>query len=279
MVRFDAYDGVLRALQRLFIGRVHFIDGFPWEEYFKAEPRAMIVANHGPILGPLVWVTALFPRIVDLGYGHLTYSAIAHPIIRNIPIFARIVGFEKRQGDRLRTADYIEMFEDGRLNILSVAPEGEYSLYGNGVDIQPFRSPRSLEIALRADCRIILMVGKGFERWQRGVSIEEGWKKRLVKRLAVKVPFLDKLDEATLARAAQISVSGIFGRIPDFYVASEVYEPELTAAMLAQDRASRDEQLWAEAKRMRLQMVRMLEGLRAASGEGDLDWGEDHATI
>ena len=54
-----------------------------------------------------------------------------------------------------------------------------------------------------------------------------------------------------------------FGRIPNFYVASELYEPELTAAELAPDRASRDEQLWAEAERMRLQMVRMLEGLRA----------------
>lgn len=122
MVRFDDYDSLMRACQRLFIGKVHFMDGFPWKQYFKTEQRALIVANHGPFLGPLVWVSALFPRIVDLGHGHLTYSAIAHPIIRNIPIFARIVGFEKRCGKRLRTADYIELFKEGRLNILSVAP-------------------------------------------------------------------------------------------------------------------------------------------------------------
>lgn len=263
MVRFDAYDRFLRACQRLFIRKVHFIDGFPWKEYFETEQRALIVANHGPIIGPFVWVIALFPRIVDLGYGHFTYSAIAHPIIRNIPIFARIVGFERKEGKRLRTADYISLFEEGRLNILSVAPEGEYSLYGNGVDIQPFRSPRSLEIALEADCRIILVVGKGFERWQRSVAIDTSWRKRLVKRLALKIPFLEGLDENALETAAQLSVSGIFGRIPDFYVASEVYEPELTGAMLARDRAARDEQLWVEADRMRLQMERMLAGLRA----------------
>ena len=113
MVRFDEYDGFLRACQRLFIGKVHFQDGFPWRTYFASEKRALIVANHGPILGPLVWVCALFPRIVDLGYGHFTYSAIAHPIIRNIPIFARIVGYEKRGEKRLRASDYIELFEEG----------------------------------------------------------------------------------------------------------------------------------------------------------------------
>lgn len=94
---------------------------------------------------------------------------------------------EKKSDKRLRVADYVELFRSGRLNILSVAPEGDYSLYGNGVDIQPFRSPRSLEIALMADCRIILVIGRGFERWQRNVSIESAWRKRLVRRLAHKM--------------------------------------------------------------------------------------------
>lgn len=265
MVRFDEYDTILRACQRIFIANVHFEDGFVWKDNFESEKRALIVANHGPILGPFVWVMALFPRIVDLGYGHLTYSAIAHPIISNIPIFARMVGYERRRGRRLGAADYIELFKSGRLNVLSVAPEGEYSLYGNGVDIQPFRSPRSLEIALRGDCRIILLVGKGFEHWQRNLSIEAGWRKRVFRRLASTIPFLDKLDEAALEAARQLSISGVLGRIPSFTVASEIYEPELTVEKLAEDRRIRDEQLWAEANRMRLEMVRMLEELGSDS--------------
>ncbi len=141
MVRIDEYEKVVRICQRLFIKRLHFRDGIDWPAYLKTEKKALFVVNHGPILAPLVWVAALLPRVIDLGYGHLTYSAIAHPVIRNIAIFARMVGYEKRNDKRLRTADYIDMFDSGRLNLLSVAPEGEYSLYGNGVDIQPFRSP------------------------------------------------------------------------------------------------------------------------------------------
>jgi len=207
---------------------------------------------------------ALLPRIIDMGYGHLIYSAIAHPIISNIPIFARMVGFEIKNGKRLRSADYIELFKSDQLNVLSVSPEGEHSLYGNGVDMQPFRSPRSIEIALRANCRIILVVGRGFEHWQKNFSIKDSWRKQLVRKVAMKIPFLDKLDERALEQADQLSISGIFGRIPEFHVASELYEPTLTVEDLAEDRATRDEQLWVEAERMRLQMVRMLEELKAA---------------
>ena len=264
MVRFDAYVTLARIWRRIFVQNVHFKDGFPWEEYFENEKKALIVANHGPFLGPLVWAMALFPRVVDLGFGHLTYSAIAHPIIRNVPVFARMVGYEKRGERRLGIADYVELFRSGRLNILSVAPEGEFSLYGNGVDIQPFRSPRSLEIALEADCRIILLIGQGFERWQRNVSIEAGWRKRLYRSLAYKIPFLDKLDEGAIESADQLSISGIFGRIPHFTVASEIYQPELTAEELSDDRETRDAQLWAEANLMRDQMIRMLDELRAS---------------
>lgn len=262
MVRFDEYDRLVRILQRVFIGEVHFKDGLPWEKYFRTESRALIIANHGPFIGPVVWVMALFPRIIDLGFGHLTYSAIAHPIIRNVPLFAKMVGFRDRQGKHLRTADYVDLFRSGRLNILSVAPEGEYSIYGDGVAIQPFRSPRSLEIALKADCRIILVVGRGFERWQRNISIEQPWRKRLFRRLALRVPFLEKFDQRALENASRLSLSGIFGRIPDFHVASEIYEPELTAEALAEDRQTRDQQLWREADRVRAAMVRMLAELK-----------------
>ncbi len=50
--------------------------------------------------------------------------------------------------------DYIELFKSGRLNILSVAPEGEYSLWGNGVDIQPFRWVDVVQVAFSQSGRM-----------------------------------------------------------------------------------------------------------------------------
>lgn len=264
MIRFDEYDTLARLLRRLLIRNVHFRDGFVWEDTFAREPRALFVASHGPLLGPIAWAAALFPRIVDLGFGHLQFSAIAHPVIRNVPIFARMVGFERRGNARLRAADYVELFESGQLNILSVAPEGEYCLYGNGVDIQPFRSPRSLEIALLAKCRVVLAVARGLEHWHRSLSIESRLRKRVVGQVMRRVPFVDRLHEEALEEANHLSISGVYGRIPDLYVATELYEPELRVTDLAQDRASRDEQLRVEGERMRRQMMRMVDSLRAA---------------
>lgn len=261
MVRLDQFDKYIRPLQRLFIRKVHFIDGVPWQDYLKTEDKGLIVLNHGPMIGPFVWIIAVLPRIVDMGYGHLMYSAIAHPIVRNVPFFARMVGFEKRGGKRLGVDDYVTLFNDNKLNLVSVTPEGEFSLYGNGVDMQPFRSPRGLEIALRAKTLIILMVGKGFESWQTNVPIDKPWQKRIVRWIASKIPFLDKLDEDALAQAKQLSISRVFGRISDFYVYSELYEPELKLEDLSEDLETRKKQLWKEAERMRQRMIAMLEEL------------------
>lgn len=259
MVRLDQFDKYVRPLQRLFIRRVHFIDGMPWQDLLTKENKGLIVLNHGPIIGPFVWIIAVLPRIVDMGYGHLKYSAIAHPIIRNVPFFAKMVGFEKRGGKRLGVDDYVRLFDNDELNLVSVTPEGEFSLYGNGVDMQPFRSPRGLEIALRARTRIILMVGKGFESWQTNVPIDKPWQKRMVRWFARRIPFLDRLDEEALGQATKLSISRIFGRIPDFYVSSEMYEPELKLEDLSEDRETSRKQLWEEAERMRQRMIAMLD--------------------
>lgn len=262
MVRIDKYDRLLKIFRRLLIGEVHFIDGLSWEENFQREEQAMVVLSHGPIFGPLAWVITILPRVTDLGFGHLIYTGIAHPIVSNIPIFERIVGFQKSGGKRLTVDDYVALFKSGRLNLLSVSPEGEFSLYGNGVDIQPFRSPRALEIALRVNCPIILIVGKGFEVWQRPLDIRARWRKALVKWLALKIPFLDRLDEGALDGADTLSLTGIFQRIPHFHVYSKRYEPKLTGQELSREKETRDRQLWAEADRMRLEMMAMMEELK-----------------
>ena len=68
---------------------------------------------------------------------------------------------------------------------------------------------------------------------------------------------------SALEQAQQISLSGVFGRIPRFTVATELYEPALTAAALSDDREARDEQLRVEAARVRAQMMAMLKRIRA----------------
>lgn len=263
MVRLDQYDTLARLLRPLLVRRVHFRDGLDWQEHFASEPRTLLVANHGPLLGPLAWVPAIVPRMVDLGFGHLRYSAIAHPIVRNVPLFARMVGFEHWGRGRLGVEDYVELFRAGRLDVLSVAPEGEFSLYGNGVDIQRFRSYRSLEIALRADCAIVLVVAVGLEHWHVPVPLGGRLGRKAFKRVAELVPFVDRLHEDALDQATHLSVSFIYRRIPDLYVATERYHPALGAAELASEGAVRDEQLRVEGERMRRQMMRMVDALKA----------------
>ena len=198
-----------------------------------------------------------------MGFGHLNYASVAHPLVLGMPGVAKLVGLPLNEGQkRYHVDDYVRLFEEQDLDVLAVAPEGEYSMYGNGLDIQPFRSPRSLEIALKADCEIILVTCRGYELWQKNIDIQAPWKKKILKKAMLMVPFLDKIDDEYLQQANQYSMHWMTRRIPDFYVYSKKYEPLLKKEDLHDDLTLRKEQLQKEADRMRHTMQAMVNELK-----------------
>jgi hypothetical protein len=158
--------------------------------------------------------------------------------------------------------DYVSAFKDNNLDALVVAPEGEYCLYGNGIDIQPFRSPRSIEIALKADCEIVLSVAKGFECWQKNIDVRSPLRKLLIKTLAFPPPRLFTTDEEYLEKAENFSIQLPPKRVKDFYIYSKIYKPVLKAEDMSDDEDVRLKQLWIEAEMMREEMQKMIDELK-----------------
>ena len=68
-----------------------------------------------------------------------------------------------------------------------------------------------------------------------------------------------------LEQAEQLSINWIWRRIPDFYVYSQLYEPELTLDTLSDDKTTRMKQLWQEANRMRNRLQGMVDELKVMS--------------
>ncbi len=262
MVSIDSVALVARASRKMLTKRVHFVDDFSWHEYFSKKRRTLMVVNHGPLYGPVLFFGGIVPRLADMGLGRMTYAGIAHPIVFTFPGVARQFGVSRRGRERYNVEDYVRLFQEEGLDALVVAPEGEYCIYGNGLDIQPFRSPRSLEIALRCDCRIMLAMGKGFETWQRNISIKAPWRKKVIRAGSMLLPNVDRLDEEYLEKADRYSVQLMPLRVRDFYICSRLYEPKLRAEDLADDIETRRQQLGVEAERMRSQMQVMVDRLK-----------------
>lgn len=266
MIRIDKVATIARLHRLFFIKKVHFIDTFSWKEHLSSGKKTLLVINHGPPHGPLAFFCSMVPFIDDLGFGNITFSGVPHPVLYRLPGLFRQFKLPVKKRGRYSVDDYVKAFKQHDLDALVVAPEGEYCLYGNGIDIQPFRSPRSIEIALRADCEIILAMGKGFEIWQKNISIESPLRKIAIRTLALPpAPFL-KLDTEQLEKADNFSLQMHPRRIKNFYIYSKKYKPILKPEELSEHEEEKREQLRVEAERMRGEMQSMVDELKEKYG-------------
>ncbi|MCU0821860.1 MAG: hypothetical protein MUC95_05220, partial [Spirochaetes bacterium] len=135
-------------------------------------------------------------------------------------------------------------------------------LYGNGLDIQPFRSPKSIEIAFKSGCQIVLSVAKGFESWQKNIDISSPLRRLFIRTLGFPLPHIFDIDAEYPEKAGNFSVQLPPRRVKDFYIYSRLYSPQLKADDLSDDDEVRLNQLWAEAGRMREEMQKMADELK-----------------
>ncbi|MBF0237642.1 MAG: hypothetical protein HQM12_08050 [SAR324 cluster bacterium] len=253
---------VSQVLLSMFVKEVDYLDDFDMGDYMGTQTRTIAVFNHGPFSGPLASACAMISRMNKLGFGHKRFNSIAHPIVMSFPGLAKALGLPMHGKKRFGVEDYIQLFEDNQMDFLGVAPEGEYSMYGNGLDVQPFRSPKSIEIALRARCDIMLVICKGFEKWQKTINIQQPWRKKLLKSIMLAQPFVDKIDDAFLKNADHYGLPWLMTRIPHLTVYTKRYYPQLQAEDLGHDPKVRRQQLQVEADRMRSVMQDMVNQLK-----------------
>lgn len=70
-----------------------------------------------------------------------------------LPIADRLVQTTAETG----VDDLVHKLTRDGFNDCGIMPEGEYSNVGNGIDIQPFRSHRFIEAAVRAEVPVLLL--------------------------------------------------------------------------------------------------------------------------
>ncbi len=250
-------------IQRLFLVKnLHITGPFSWKDQLSSGKKTMFIINHGPAFGPWAFFCSIIPYIDDLGFGHIDFTGVPHPFMLSFPRLYKYIGIKHKAGKKYTISDYIELFTDHKLDALVVAPEGEHCFYGNGLDITPFRSPGSIEIALKADCDIILTIGKGFEIWHKNIKLNTTTRRGIFRLFTASVPTSFYFDHDYIEKAKKLSVQRYPRRIRDFYVYSKIYKPRLRKEDLAEDKEERKAQLHDEAKIIRVEMQKMVDELK-----------------
>lgn len=224
----------------------------------EAHPQLLIIMNHGPMLGPAPALTALVRTMVRHGGGERVPFGVTwrgfHRLPGVGPLAQRLVQTTADSG----VDDLVAKLGGATFNDCAIMPEGEYSNVGNGIDVQPLRSHRFIEAAVRAQVPVLLLAHSGTERLGRPVPIP-----RAARFLVARLP--DHLRRA-IDQSGVVSLPWLLGaRIPQLGLACELYQPDLSPEALAEPGSA--QRVAANARHVRARLQRLVNHLVLQFGE------------
>lgn len=219
------------------------------------NPRLVVVLNHST---PISWVPPvclLAEKICQAGGGDRIPRGIVDKFFFGIP-FLRVVAEHLTQADHPQTFDEILAgFKNNEQTDMVVFPEGAMTFFGDVRKVQPFRSPKFLEIAIRAQAPILLAVHRGTEEWNTLLPIP----KEVTPYIRMVSSFFGrKMDEEQF-----LNLPINLKKVAKFSMVTKLYVPELYESDLSGDANERKDQISKEADKIRTVMQDLFDELGA----------------
>lgn len=249
---------VVEAILRTSVDRVVVVSGRPaLEDVLGRERRVVFALNHGPPHLPVVPVAALQRTVLECGGGDLRAVGIMFRGLYLVPALARLVRFLTQTDAPPSFRDLLDGLTSGAFDGVVVMPEGANCFFGAPCALQPFASPRFVELAARVDAPIVLAVHRGLEGHARELGLPRAVQEsELLRRL----PY--GLGRA-LARTGRITLPSSLERLPELRMAVDVHRPSSTSADLeAMSEAAAREWVEREAAVVHEKMVALHQSLR-----------------
>jgi len=223
-------------------------------EILAKHPKLIVALNHGPMLGPLASTITLNKLYMESGGNNRKPIVIMWRLFYQIPLYKYAIQYLTQVDRGLDFDEFLAKMEGEGFTDLFVKPEGENCNYGDGLEIQPFLSPRFIEFALRLNTPILVMVHQGSENWAKTLPVS--------KHLD---PLLKKLPKKSYERIKEtrlLSVPFLVKRLKELKVMYKIYQPQITAEELDANLETRKALLQKESDNVRDLMQTMIEELK-----------------
>lgn len=217
------------------------------DRIFSEHPRLVVVFSHS---SPLSWIPApclLTAHAVARGGGARRPIAVMDRFFYSVPILKQIATYISQSSKPLSFPELVHHFENLRTADLVVFPEGSNCFFGDPSELQPFRSLRFIEIAVRTKTPMLICVHRGSEEWGRTVALPEA-----ILSLASKGRFFGRLLES-----GRVTIPLLLKPVPHFQMLCELYEPSLQ--ILPDDPEMARAALQAECEKIQAKMKAMLQ--------------------
>lgn len=214
------------------------------------NPRMVVILNHAT---PLSWIPAiglLTNEVVKAGGGDRTPIGIADKWLFSNPFTLPLAQYLTQSDRHLSFDELIEKFQNSEKTDLALMPEGANTFFGNVHEVQKFRSPKFIEIAIRANAPIFIVVHKGSESWSLPIQFPLEIAKLIL-------PY-SKFFGEKLMNSEALNLPVFMQKIPRFAMSCELYHPTLKVEDLSDDSSERRQQLEEEGEKIRARMNELL---------------------
>jgi hypothetical protein len=225
-------------------------------EILAEHPQLVVALNHGPMLGPLASTITVSKLYMENGGEDRSPLAIMWRMFYQIPLYKYAIQYITQVDRGLNFDEFLAKMQNEGFTDLLVKPEGENCNYGNGLDIEPFLSPRFIEFSLRLNAPILVLVHKGSENWSTTVPVSPKLD-RVLSKLPKKT--FDRIKETRT-----LSVPLWTKRLKNLNAMYKLYQPSITMDDLPEDIEERKAMLTVEADNVRALMQSMVDELKVA---------------
>jgi 1-acyl-sn-glycerol-3-phosphate acyltransferase len=235
-------------------------------EILAENPRLIVVFNHATPLSWLPAIALLTAHTCARGGGTRRPMGVMDRFFFSVPGL-RAIAHQLTQSDRpLGFEELIAKFRDSQGTDIVIFPEGSNCFFGDPSEVQPFRSPRFVELAVRSGTPILLCAHRGSEKWAHAVHVDAS----LTSFIDVLPDVVSKFLGRRLRETGLLTIPRIPTQLDRFEMLCELYTPSLKESDLDTDSTKAREQIANEADLVHAKLEAMLaeidKGIDAESG-------------
>lgn len=247
------YESILRQVRRLIAESTVFQSKPSLDEIFANHPRTIVALSHGTPLGWLPSIAVLGLEALSSGGHSRRPLGVMDNFFFHVPMIRELAHWITQAERPLSYQDISERFRSQEGIDLVLFPEGSNCFFGPPEEIQDFRSPRFIELALETNSPILIGVHRGSENWSATLPVPEVFLSKVNLLPEAVANFLEK----RLRKTGLFTLPLIPRPMEQFEMRCELYQPTLTYDELSADPQRRREQLRVEGEFVRNRMSEM----------------------
>jgi hypothetical protein len=244
------YQPLLSSLLRLMVEEVDFKSDVPLRSLLK-NPRLVVIINHSTPISWLPAVCLLTEKVCRAGGGRRTPRGVIDKFFYKFALLKTLAEYISQSDHPQSFDELLSSFKESEQTDLVVFPEGALTFFGDLDQVQPFRSPRFVELAIRAKAPILLVVHQGSEDWNFPFPVPS--------ELTTWVQMISPFFGQKLKEENKINLPIKLRKIPKYRMRLKLYSPALYEADLSENSLECKAQISEEAEKIREIMQEMFQ--------------------